>query len=187
MILPDIATEDRLLARARQGDENALRLIYQQYFGAVYQYVRLRVASQDEADDIASDVFFKMVKAFRGQNAPRHSLRGWLFKLARNGLYDLYGRRQRFESVELEDWIPDTDDMEPELQFMREMEAGRVRQAMSQLTMEQQEVLILRFGQMLDLQETADVMDKNVNAVKALQLRALNSLRRILETSHHDN
>ena len=65
------------------------------------------------------------------------------------------------------------------------MQAIRIEtahKAIRQLTEDQQEVLILRFGQMLTLQETADIMDKKVNAVKQLQLRALQALRRVLDT-----
>jgi DNA-directed RNA polymerase specialized sigma24 family protein len=41
-------------------------------------------------------------------------------------------------------------------------------------------VLILRFGQRLSLQETADIMGKNVSAIKSLQFRAVDTLRSIL-------
>ena len=68
----------------------------------------------------------------------------------------------------------------PEIQAIRTMNREITQQALRQLTIEQQEVLILRFGQMLSLQETADIMDKRVNAVKQLQLRALQALRRAL-------
>jgi RNA polymerase sigma-70 factor, ECF subfamily len=49
---------------------------------------------------------------------------------------------------------------------------------MGRLTDEQQHVLALRFGQGYSLEETAKVMKKNVNAVKALQFRALTNLQR---------
>jgi RNA polymerase sigma-70 factor (ECF subfamily) len=48
------------------------------------------------------------------------------------------------------------------------------------LNPDQQEVLVLRFGQALSLEETADVMSKSVAAIKSLQLRAVNALRQIL-------
>jgi RNA polymerase sigma-70 factor (ECF subfamily) len=56
-----------------------------------------------------------------------------------------------------------------------------VRRAMRRLTAEQQHVLSLRFGSELSLEETAQLMDRSVNAVKALQFRALAGLRRELE------
>jgi RNA polymerase sigma-70 factor (ECF subfamily) len=53
-----------------------------------------------------------------------------------------------------------------------------VQQACAQLTEEQQQVLALRFGQEYSLEETATLLNKNVNAVKALQFRALAALQR---------
>ncbi|MEO1647041.1 MAG: sigma factor-like helix-turn-helix DNA-binding protein, partial [Chloroflexota bacterium] len=73
------------------------------------------------------------------------------------------------------------DDTNPEVQALRTIEAERARQVIRMLAPAQQEVLILRFDQQLSLQETADIMDKKVNAIKALQFRAVNTLRQILQ------
>jgi RNA polymerase sigma-70 factor (ECF subfamily) len=67
-----------------------------------------------------------------------------------------------------------------EFHFMRTLDARRARQALAQLTGEQQEVLILRFGQALSLHETAAIMGKSANTIKQLQFRAVNALRRVL-------
>jgi RNA polymerase sigma-70 factor (ECF subfamily) len=54
----------------------------------------------------------------------------------------------------------------------------QVQGALAQLTPEQQHVLALRFGQGYSIEETAAILNKNINAVKALQFRALSSLQR---------
>jgi RNA polymerase sigma-70 factor (ECF subfamily) len=51
---------------------------------------------------------------------------------------------------------------------------------MQMLTPEHQEVLLLRFGQRLSIQETADIMGKSISAIKSLQFRAMSNLRQIL-------
>jgi len=61
-----------------------------------------------------------------------------------------------------------------------------VRGAYSKLTSEQQDVLALRFGAGYSLEETAARMDKNVNAVKALQFRALAALQREIGEVDYD-
>jgi RNA polymerase sigma-70 factor (ECF subfamily) len=55
-----------------------------------------------------------------------------------------------------------------------------IRKALTQLTAEQQHVLTLRFGNDYSLEETAIIMGKNANAIKALQFRAISSLRRLI-------
>jgi RNA polymerase sigma-70 factor (ECF subfamily) len=68
----------------------------------------------------------------------------------------------------------------PTDEFERREQGRRFQAAYTQLTNEQQHVLALRFGQGYSLDETAAVMQKNVNAVKALQFRALAALQRVL-------
>jgi RNA polymerase sigma-70 factor (ECF subfamily) len=180
IILPDIVIEDELLMRARLGDDAAVRDIYQLYFDSVYRYIRLRIDSAAEAEDLSSEVFVRLVQALRSASAPRHSLRGWLFHVARNLLADHYGRAKHLTTTTLEEWIADPSTDNLEMDFIHRLDARQARQSLSQLTAEQQEVLVLRFGQGLSLQETAAIMGKMPNTVKQLQFRALQALRRSL-------
>ncbi len=180
IVLPDIPAEDRLLEQARSGQRNALMQIYEAYFPPIYNFIRLRVEDRQEAEDLASEVFVKLAEAFRGRNAPRHSLRGWLFQVARNAVRDHYRQNRGITTEALEEWIPAPVDDDLETQLIRSISIERARQALRMLAPDQQEVLILRFGQSLSLQETADIMGRKANAIKALQFRAVNTLRQIL-------
>lgn len=180
IVLPDITVEDRLLLQAKQGDREALMRIYDTYFSPIYSFIRLRVEDTALAEDLASDVFIKLVESLTGRNAPHHSLRGWLFKAARNRIYDHYRANKRLTSEAIDEWIPGPSDEEPEEKFIRTVQIRQARAALLRLSADQQEVLILRFGQGLGLQETADIMDRNISAIKSLQFRAVNALRQIL-------
>lgn len=184
IVLPDIAEEDRLMAKARQGDKTAMKQIYQDYFSPVYNFIRLRVDNTQQADDLASDVFYKLMLAFKDGKAPRKSLRGWLFRVARNELYDHFGKSQRYTQEALEEWVPaPREETDPEIQLLQLVDAQRVRGAIEQLSFDQQEVLVLRFAQSLSVEETADIMGRNINTVKSLQFRAVNTLRQILAST----
>lgn len=180
IVLPDISVEDRLLEQARSGQRNALMQIYESYFPPVYNFIRLRVEDRQVAEDLTSDVFVKLAEAVRGRNAPRHSLRGWLFQVARNVLHDHYRQNRGVTTEALEEWIPAPMEDDLETQLIQSISIERARQALRMLAPDQQEVLILRFGQNLSLQETADIMGRKSNAIKALQFRAVNTLRQIL-------
>lgn len=185
IVLPDLVEEDRLLARANSGDQTAVMQIYEQYFSPVYQYLRLRLDDRMMAEDLASEVFTRWIAALHKGTAPHYSLRGWFFRVARNLLHDHYGATQKMPTVTLDetldDWMRTPDGEQPEVQIIQAMDSEQVRQAMRGLNAEQQEVLVLRFGQMLNLQETADIMGKSISAIKSLQFRAVDSLRRTLE------
>lgn len=180
LVLPDIAEDDARMDAARQGDDAAISAIYESYFDPVYQFVRLRVGDAQVAEDLTSIVFVKFIKALKRGKAPHTSLRGWVFRVTRNVIYDHYGRDPELPIESVEQWLSSDADTNPEVQAIRSLDIERARRAIGMLAPSHQEVLMLRFDQQLSLQETADVMDKNVNAIKALQFRAVNTLRQIL-------
>jgi RNA polymerase sigma-70 factor (ECF subfamily) len=73
-----------------------------------------------------------------------------------------------------------------EAQVERQERIARARAALQRLTSLQQQVIGLRFLEELSIRETAEVMEKTEGAVKALQYRAMNSLRRILEETDEE-
>ncbi|MBK8022178.1 MAG: sigma-70 family RNA polymerase sigma factor [Chloroflexi bacterium] len=177
LVLPDVTDDSSLLTRARRGEQSAVMEIYERYFQPIYQYVRLRTDDPSLSEDIAGNVFLKFVKSLRGGTAPRDHLRGWLFQVARNELSRHYGRSRMNTAIALQEWIPAPNEHEPEPQFIQQFEVERARSALRALSAEQQEVIVLRFGQALSLEETADVMGKSIDAIKSLQARAVRSLR----------
>lgn len=181
LTLPDLPEEDRLLAQARRGNLDAISRIYEAYFDAIYQFVRWRVDDPLQAEDVVSEVFIAFLGALQTERAPQQSLRGWLFRVARNVLYDHH--RQPVATAALDDLLPVPVDQQTEVHVLRALEAEEVRGALNRLPGDQQEVLILRFAQMLSLDETAASMGRSVSAIKSLQFRAVNALRRALETA----
>jgi RNA polymerase sigma-70 factor (ECF subfamily) len=176
--LPDLPDEDRLLAQARRGDRKAIASIYEAFFDPVYQFIRWRVDDAHLAEDLTSDVFIKFLSALQSPNAPRHSVRGWLFRVARNALYDHYNRP--VADGDLDEELPAPPEEDAEVLLMHTLDVERVQRALRMLATDQQEVLVLRFGQMMNLQDTAESMGKSVSAVKSLQFRAIDTLRRLL-------
>jgi RNA polymerase sigma-70 factor, ECF subfamily len=179
LVLPDIARDEEILALARSGDEDAIVTIYHNYFDPVYQFCRLRVGDDQTAQDLTSEVFTRFIQSLKRETAPQTSLRGWIFRVTRNLIYDYYGREKELPVETLDQWLISTD-TDPEVQALQTMQIERARRAIGMLSPAQQEVLMLRFDQQLSLQETADIMDRQANAIKALQFRAVNTLRQIL-------
>ena len=181
IVLPDISTESHLLERLHAGDEDAILDAYRAFLSPLYNYVRLRTGDPQMAEDIVSDVFVTMIESLGGPGAPRENLRAWLFAVARNAVNRHYGSQRHLPLTDLDEWLPAPPTSNPEAQAMQNAASDRVRHALRMLKAEQQEVLILRFGQMLSLKATADIMGKSVSAIKSLQFRALDTLRGILD------
>ena len=167
----------RELDGLRKLDPQAVAAIYDRYFPDVYRYVYYRLGNESLAEDIASDVFVRLLEAVKAKRGPKTNLKSWLLSTASNVIADHLRRVYRRPTEVLPESMPDlgsslTDEID------RRHQTDSVRQAYAQLTPEQQNVLALRFGDGYSLEETAAVMQKKVNAVKALQFRALAALQR---------
>lgn len=161
-------------------DSQAIAAIYDQYFAEVYRYVRYRIDDDTTAEDIASDVFMRLLEASQKRQGPQSSLKGWLIATASNAVNDHLRRRYRRPAQPLFDQLPDETSTALHDELDRREQHRAVRSAYAQLTEEQQHVLALRFGQGYSLEETAQAMKKKVNAIKALQFRALSALQRLI-------
>lgn len=169
--------ESHVMADLRKLDAQAVGAIYDKYFPEVYRYVRYRFNDDAIAEDIASDVFVRLLEAVKKGQGPQSNLKGWLIATASNAVNDQLRRQYRRPTEALSETMPDQDSSVVTQVDLREQ--NRVVQlAYAQLTPEQQHVLALRFGLGYSLEETADYLRKKANAVKALQFRALAALQR---------
>ncbi len=158
-------------------DSQVIGSLYDQYFSEVYRYVLYRVGDPTLAEDIASDVFVRLLETAQNGKPPKTTLRGWLIGTASHIVMDHFRRKYRRPEEEISESLPDLGESVASEVDQREQNRI-VNSAYAQLTPEQQNVLALRFGQGYSLDETAAFMNKNVNAVKALQFRALAALQR---------
>jgi|Deesub1362A_J573_1020465.scaffolds.fasta_scaffold04723_2 RNA polymerase sigma-70 factor (ECF subfamily) len=167
------------LERLRELDPAAISAAHKRFYGELYRYAAYRLGDAALAEDLASDVFLRLLDALQQEKGPLQNLRGWLYGTLSNLINDQFRRSYRQPKVGLSEAL---EDPQPEpSEDMEQREALRaVAKAMRGLTPEQQHVLSLRFGAQLSIQETARLMDKKANAIKALQFRALRALRAAL-------
>jgi len=177
---PTSTGRDENLERVRQLDRSALTKIHNQYYPEVYRYVFYRLGEEQVAQDIAGEVFLRLLDSFHRNKGPRETLRGWLLGTASNIVND-YLRGKYARPLENLDDLEVPDHRSPEHILEAAWQLEQVREAIRRLTPDQQHVLAMRFANEFSLDETARLMKKSVNAVKVLQFRAIASLRRLLE------
>jgi len=176
--IPPVKEVDELIHLTNL-DSKSIGAVFDKYFSEVYRYVRYRVSDEQTAEDIASDVFLRLIEAVQKRKGPKDNLRGWLISTASNVVNDHMRREYRRPVDELGDSHPD-ESASLRLEYDQREKKRAVRSGLVQLTEEQQHVLALRFGLGYSLEETARVLKKKENAVKALQFRALTSLQRMI-------
>lgn len=173
-------TADALLKRARQWNEDALAQIYDTYAPAIYRYVYRRTGHQDTAEEITADTFHRFLVALKQGGGPTEYLSAWLYRVAHNLIVDFY-RRQPPQEPELIDDVTLAEPDHGAVHLERQTQVEQARAALQQLTPLQQQIITLRYLEEMSNEEIAQVVNRTEGAVKALQHRALNSLRRILE------
>lgn len=175
--MPD---EERLIQRARGYDPQALALLYRRHVGAIYRYIHLRVGREDLAEDLTADVFLKMLEGIESFDYRGVPFAAWLFRIAHDRVVDYFRRQAGKETVSLREGLS-TSGEGPVAITEAALARERLRQAFGQLTEEQQQVIVLKFGEGLTNAEVGWLLGKSEGAVKSLQHRALATLRRFLE------
>ena len=161
-------------------DMQAITLVHDRYYPEVFRFARYRLDDEIAAQDIAGEVFVRLLEAVHAGHGPHTNLRGWLFSITHNMVNDHYRRIYRRPAGELSEDIK-AEGTDPQQAIEAQDEQHKLRIALSRLTGDQQQVITLRFGGGYSLEETAVLMGKNANAIKALQFRALAALRRSLD------
>lgn len=137
-----------------------------------------RIGDQQAAEDVASDVFVRLIDAVRAGRGPAQTVRGWLFGVAGNLIAEHFRRSPR-EAGELHEGMAAAGTIAGEVEAR--MQSAQVARATQTLTREQQDVLSYRFALGYSLEETATAMGKTANTIKQLQFRAVAALKRQLE------
>ena len=172
--------EAKLIQRAKEGDPAALAEIYDRYQPAIYRYIFYRVGDAATAEDLTSEVFVRMVESFDDFTCSRPLL-AWLYTIARNLVIDHYRSAGKTIMVPLSEKLV-ANTPPPEGAAELTLDQRRLVAAIEQLTEDQRQVIILKFFEGLDNETVAKILGKPYGAVKSLQHRALESLRRILES-----
>ncbi|KAB2969626.1 MAG: sigma-70 family RNA polymerase sigma factor [Thermoanaerobaculia bacterium] len=178
----DLSQLDTLVDAAKRQDPEALGSLCERFYPPVYRFILHKVRRKEDAEDLASEVCVRVVESLPNQAG---SFAAWVFRIARNLITDFYRRGAVRQEVALSDGVAETlagpvgRDGLPVL-------SHQLERALAILTPEQREVLHLRFVEELDAEEIGEIQGRTAGAVRALQFRALGTLRGALAPSGGD-
>ncbi len=170
--------EDDLIRRARRFEQAALAEIYDGYSPGLYRYVRHLLGDARTAEDCLADTFLRFLQALRAAGGPQEHLQAYLYRIAHNWVTDHYRRRPLPPLPLFEDLLSLEGD--PFQTLLERIEKEQVRAALLRLTPEQRQVIVLKYLEGWENAAIAQLLEKPVGAVKSLQHRALEALRRML-------
>jgi RNA polymerase sigma-70 factor (ECF subfamily) len=169
----------RVLESARAGSTVSFEAIYVALSPSVASYLRLNGA--EDVEDLTNEVFAQVHRGMAKFSGDWRSFRSFVFTIAHRRLIDDRRRRRRRPVVadgELHDH-PAAGDLEADA--VGGLSLAEAMSLVGQLSADQREVLLLRIVSDLSTEEVAQAMGKTPGAIKALQHRALGSLRRVIE------
>lgn len=168
-----------LITRAQKGDVDVISSLYEHYNLSVFRYLYYRVGDRQAAEDLTSEVFIRMLRFLSGFHPPSSSFQAWLFQIARNLAADHFRGKNAHQHVELEEhWM--AGDETPDTRAEQNLTYASLRKALTKLSEEQRDVIVMRFVAGMPIADVASALNKSEDAVKGLQRRALIALRQIL-------
>jgi RNA polymerase sigma-70 factor (ECF subfamily) len=167
-----------IIQAAQKGDEAAVTALYRAYSQVIYRYIAYRVPVE-EAEDLTAEVFVSMVEALPRYQISEAPFETWLYRIANSRVADYHRHFTRHPTTELLESTSDLGIM-PEEQLELDQESAELRTALSKLSQEQQDVLLLRFVNHKSHEEVGRILNKSVSAVKTIQHRALTELATVL-------
>lgn len=178
----DDPTHMDVVAMAQRGDVEAVGALYDQHYPAILRYLWARVSGRQIAEDLAGDVFRRMLVGLPRYRPMGLPFRAWLFRIAHNTLVDHYRQNSSRTSVALiETDHQSQSQADPAALVEQAMTIEQVGRLLMKLDQAQRDVLALRFLSGLSLKETALALGKTEDSIKASQRRGLMALRLNLE------
>jgi len=173
--------DHELLERAGQYDARALAELYDRYAEPIYRYLYRFVGDAAQAEDLTSEVFLKLLQVQDTPRAPHERLPGWLYGVAHNLATDWFRSHSRNPAMSLAEDLVAGGDL-PSTILEKRQTQKQLRAALRRLTTDQQRVILLRFGEGFKVGEVARLLGKSEGAVKILQHRAVQRLRKLMES-----
>jgi RNA polymerase sigma-70 factor (ECF subfamily) len=172
--------ENQIIERAKKGEAQAFGLLYDHYHERIYRFIFLKVSRKEDAEDLTHQVFLSAWQNIKNYKELGFPFSSWLYRISRNAVIDFYRSKKIETSLEevqneLSSDEIKTDDIDLKIQI------EEVMKALKQLKPDYQDIIIMRFVDDLSVKEIAKALDKSEGAVKLMQHRAINNLKKILK------
>jgi len=181
-----MAEQDQRISEAIEREQSRLR-----------NFIRKRVADQDDAEDVLQDVFYELIEAYRLMK-PIEQVTAWLFKVARNRITDLFRKKkpevpaseqavqtEDGQALRWEDLLP-SPDAGPESEYARSVLLEELEAALGELPDEQRDVFVAHELMGYSFKELAAQAGVSVNTLLSRKHYAVLHLRQRLQSIYDE-
>jgi RNA polymerase sigma factor (sigma-70 family) len=152
--------------------------LYEQYLPKIFHYVSYRVGDRTAAEDLTSDIFNKALTSFTKYDSGKASFSTWIFSIARNTIIDYYRGRSREQKLKREvESNAIAFSTSPEEEASRSEEIRKLRECLSLLNPNEQELISLKFSGEMTNREISQITGLSESNVGTILCRAVRKLR----------
>lgn len=171
-----------MLLSIAQGDENSFRTIYDHYRARIFAYAVRLMDTEDAAEEVMQEVFIK-VWLNRRELAELEQFGTWLYRVARNTMFDAFRKSERRKTIIAKVGSSSTSisQIDADTWLLDKENQVWLKDALQQLTPSQKKVFQLSRQQGLKAEEIARELNISVNTVKKHLVDSLQSLRHYLQ------
>ena len=183
--MAEAADRAGVLARARQGDEDAFRMLVEQHSRSVFRLAYRMTGNEQDAEDVVQESFLRAYKQL-GRFESRANFGTWIYRITANCCVDLMRSRQarhdqsRGESLEAAETLPPGDGPGPERLAESAEIDRRVQAALGDLSPLERAAFTLRHYEGRSIDEISATLGLGTSAAKHSVFRAVKKLRVLL-------
>ncbi|MDB5281353.1 MAG: polymerase subunit sigma-24 [Bacteroidota bacterium] len=181
-----------------QAQDETIRQTVEKERKRLLDFIRKRVPTQEDAEDVLQDVFYELVNTYRLMK-PVEQIASWMFTVARNKITDRYRKKKpdlledHFairagddgDRLDISDFLPSNTNS-PETEMMRETITEGLVAALDELPKEQRDVFIMHEVEDKSFQEISEITGANVNTLLSRKRYAVLFLRERLQGVYND-
>lgn len=171
--------QEMILILEAKKDSSHFSVLYEKYYSQIFLFILKRVTTEDIAADLTSQVFLKALTnlgKYRDLGLPFSS---WLFRIARNAIYDLYYQNKIEMVVSLE--RKSVGHMVSEMGVEEKQDYNELYMALESLQEEDMELIELRFFEGRPFKEVGEILEITENNAKVRTYRVLDKLKNFLK------
>ena len=164
-------SDDKLIEQIKCGDKQAAEELITRYYASILRYCRWHCSSEEKAEDLAQETFYKLFRNISGYKGKR-KFKAYIYTIANRLCID-ESRKKPLYSIEDEEIIIDECN-----EILRLEDKEEINYLLSILSPEQREAIILRFGEQLEFHEIARVMGCNMRTAQSRVRNGLKIMRK---------
>ncbi len=182
----NVQTDNELIQRYVNGDENALAFLLEKHKRKVFAFINMRVKNRTISEDIFQDTFFKVIDCLRnGKYKDEGKFSAWMMMIAHNLCMDHFRKQKRQTNVVNSDGSFLFDKLSfsnesKEDEIIKQQTILRVKDMINLLPDDQKEVVILRHYAEMSFKEIAEMTGTNMNTALGRMRYALLNLRKMM-------